>query len=70
VRRLIDPTPTNHLLALAAAGAIGYVGNFIAARVRTRAGRRLDIPALIADGDHARANAYVSLAVIASAAAR
>jgi cation diffusion facilitator family transporter len=69
VRRLIDPTPPDHLLALAAAGVIGYAGNRIAARVRTRAGRRLDSPALIADGDHARADAYVSLAVIASAAA-
>ena len=33
-----------------------------------RAGRRLDSPALVADGDHARADAYVSLAVVASAA--
>jgi divalent metal cation (Fe/Co/Zn/Cd) transporter len=31
------------------------------------AGRRLDSAALIADGEHARADAYVSLAVIASA---
>jgi hypothetical protein len=31
------------------------------------AGRRLDSPALIADGHHARADAYVSRAVIASA---
>jgi cation diffusion facilitator family transporter len=69
VRRLIDPTPPDHLVALAAAGAIGYAGNRIAARVRTRAGRRLDSPALIADGDHARADAYVSLAVVASAMA-
>jgi cation diffusion facilitator family transporter len=68
VRRLIDPTPPDHLWALAAAGVIGYVGNFIAAKVRTRAGERLDSPALVADGDHARADAYVSLAVIASAA--
>jgi divalent metal cation (Fe/Co/Zn/Cd) transporter len=37
--------------------------------VRTRAGKRLDRPALIAEGHHARADAYVSLAVIASAAA-
>ena len=29
--------------------------------VRLRAGRRLDSPALVADGDHARADAYVSL---------
>jgi Co/Zn/Cd efflux system component len=68
VRRLIDPTPPDHLWALAAAGAIGYVGNYIAAKVRLRAGNRLDSPALVADGHHARADAYVSLAVIASAA--
>lgn len=68
VSRLIHPHAPNHLLALAAAGAIGYVGNHIAALVRTRAGKRLDSPALIADGNHARADAYVSLAVIASAA--
>ena len=36
--------------------------------IRTRAGRRLDSPALVADGAHARADAYVSLAVVASAA--
>jgi cation diffusion facilitator family transporter len=68
VRRLVDPAPPDHLWALAAAGAIGYLGNFLAARIRLRAGRRLDSPALIADGHHARADAYVSLAVIASAA--
>jgi cation diffusion facilitator family transporter len=68
VLRLIDQNPPDHLWALAAAGAVGYVGNHIAARVRTRAGERLDSPALIADGHHARADAYVSLAVIASAA--
>ncbi len=67
VRRLIDPSPPDHLVALAAAGAVGYLGNLVAARVRTRAGERLDSPALLADGQHARADAYVSLAVIASA---
>jgi cation diffusion facilitator family transporter len=67
--RLIDPTPLDHLWALVAAGAIGYLGNLVAARIRTRAGERLDSPALIADGHHARADAYVSLAVIASAVA-
>ena len=65
--RLIHPHAPGHLLVLAAAGAIGYTGNRIAAQIRTRAGRRLDSPALIADGAHARADAYVSLAVIASA---
>src|SRR3954454_3667840 len=68
ISRLIHPTAPTHLWAMAVAGAVGYVGNFIAARVRTRAGERLDSPALVADGHHARADAYVSLAVIASAA--
>jgi divalent metal cation (Fe/Co/Zn/Cd) transporter len=67
VGRLIHPSTPGHLLVLALAGAIGYAGNFIAARIRLSAGRRLDSPALIADGHHARADAYVSLAVIASA---
>jgi cation diffusion facilitator family transporter len=67
VSRLINPQTPTHLLPLAGAGAIGYAGNRIAAQIRTRAGRSLDSPALIADGNHARADAYVSLAVIASA---
>jgi divalent metal cation (Fe/Co/Zn/Cd) transporter len=67
-QRIVDPSAPTHLAVLALAGAIGYAGNFIAARVRLSAGRRLDSPALVADGHHARADAYVSLAVIASAA--
>jgi cation diffusion facilitator family transporter len=67
VHRLIEPAHVGHLGALAAAGAIGFIGNWIAALIRSRAGRRLDSPALIADGAHARADAYVSLAVIGSA---
>ncbi len=67
VRRLIHPSAPTHLTALALAGAIGCAGNLIAARIRLRTGRRLHSPALIADGHHAHADAYVSLAVIASA---
>ena len=67
IRRLVDPSPPDHLVALALAGAVGFAGNLAAAAVRGRAGRRLDSPALIADGAHARADAYVSLAVVASA---
>ena len=67
VTRLIHPTTPTHLVALAAAGAVGFLGNWLAAQVRTRAGRVLQSPALTADGNHARADAYVSLAVIASA---
>ena len=68
VDRLINPEEVTGLGALAAAGVIGYAGNWIAAQIRTRAGQRLDSPALVADGNHARADAYVSLAVVASAA--
>jgi cation diffusion facilitator family transporter len=67
IARLVDPREPEHLGAIAAAGAIGFGGNWLAAGVRTRAGRRLDSPALVADGAHARADAYVSLAVVASA---
>ena len=68
VHRLVEPRDVEALLPLAAAGAIGFAGNWLAAIIRTRAGRRLDSAALIADGAHARADAYVSLAVVASAA--
>jgi len=64
-----DPQDVDHLAALAVAGLIGYAGNWLAAIVRTNAGRTLDSPALVADGNHAKADAYVSLAVVASAAA-
>jgi cation diffusion facilitator family transporter len=67
VDRLVHPQDVDALGALALAGALGFAGNWVAAIVRTRAGRRLDSPALVADGDHARADAYVSLGVIASA---
>ena len=67
VRRLIHPSAPTHLVALAIAGVVGYSGNYLAARIRLAAGRRLRSPALVADGHHARADAYVSLAVVASA---
>jgi divalent metal cation (Fe/Co/Zn/Cd) transporter len=67
VDRLIHPEAPTDLVALALAGALGFGGNWVAAQIRSRAGRRLESPALIADGNHARADAYVSLAVVASA---
>jgi cation diffusion facilitator family transporter len=69
VSRLINPETPTDLIALAAAGLIGFGGNWIAGIIRTRAGKALDSPALIADGAHARADSYVSLAVVASAIA-
>jgi cation diffusion facilitator family transporter len=67
IQRLIDPRDLSHLWALAAAGLVGFVGNEIAAQVRLRGGRRLHSPALIADGNHARVDGFVSLGVVASA---
>jgi cation diffusion facilitator family transporter len=69
ILRLIHPSTPSHLLILVLAGTIGFAGNWLAALVRTRAGHRLKSSALIADGNHARVDAYVSLAVIASAVA-
>lgn len=67
IDRLLYPTVPDHLAALAVAGGIGALANFLAALLRIRGGRRLDSPALIADGQHARADAYVSSAVVLSA---
>jgi cation diffusion facilitator family transporter len=69
IDRLLNPHEPEYLAALALAGGVGFVGNWWAAMIRGRAGRRLDSPALAADGAHARADAYVSLAVVASAVA-
>jgi divalent metal cation (Fe/Co/Zn/Cd) transporter len=68
IQRFIHPEDLTHLWALAAAGVIGFVGNELAAQVRLRAGRRLSSPALVADGNHARTDGFVSLGVVASAA--
>jgi cation diffusion facilitator family transporter len=67
VDRLVNPQDLTHLWALAGAGVIGFLGNEAAAFVRLRAGRRLQSPALVADGNHARTDGIVSLAVVASA---
>jgi Co/Zn/Cd efflux system component len=68
VQRFIHPQHLSHLGLLAAAGVVGFLGNEIAARVRLRGGSRLQSPALVADGNHARVDGYVSLGVVASAA--
>lgn len=68
VLRFIHPQNLTHLWVLAGAGVIGFVGNEVAAQVRLRAGKRLSSPALVADGNHARIDGFVSLGVVASAA--
>jgi divalent metal cation (Fe/Co/Zn/Cd) transporter len=67
VERFIHPRTLTHLWLLALAGIIGFIGNEIAAQVRLRAGHRVQSPALVADGKHARVDGFVSLGVLASA---
>jgi cation diffusion facilitator family transporter len=69
VVRLIRPEELTALWAVGFAGVLGFVGNEAAARVRLRAGRRLASPALVADGNHARVDGFVSLGVVLSALA-
>lgn len=68
VEKLVSPEAPKHVLALGFAGAVGFAGNEVAAQVRLGAGRRLDSPALVADGYHARTDGYVSLGVMLTAA--
>jgi len=68
IERFVHPRDVGHLGVLAAAGLVGFAGNAVAARIRTRAGERLHSAALLADGSHARIDALVSLGVVASAA--
>lgn len=68
IERFIHPRTLSHLWLLAAAGLIGFAGNELAAQVRLRAGGRLQSPALVADGKHARVDGFVSLGVLGSAA--
>lgn len=66
--RLADPRQVDHLWAVAAAGVVGFLGNELVAQWRTRVGRRIGSAALVADGAHARADGFTSLAVVAGAA--
>jgi cation diffusion facilitator family transporter len=67
IERFIHPQDLTHLWVLAIAGGIGFLGNELAAQIRLRAGTRLSSPAMVADGNHARVDGFVSLGVVASA---
>ena len=67
IMRFIEPQSPTHLWALAAAGFVGFAGNWVAGIIRTAAGQKIGSAALIADGKHARADAWVSLGVVLSA---
>jgi cation diffusion facilitator family transporter len=67
VTRLLHPHPLSDLIAVAAAALTGFAGNELVARYRIRVGRRIGSAALVADGLHARADGFTSLAVLAGA---
>lgn len=58
-----------HLGWVFAAGVVGFLGNELVAVYRIRAGRRIGSVALVAEGNHARADGLTSLAVVAGAVA-
>ncbi len=66
-RRLVDPQRVSNLWLVAAAALIGFAGNELVARYRIRVGRRIGSAALVADGLHARADGFTSLAVLVGA---
>ncbi len=68
VGRLVDPRPIDHVLWVALAGLVGFIGNEWVALYRIRVGRRIGSAALVADGLHARTDGFTSLAVLLSAA--
>jgi cation diffusion facilitator family transporter len=68
VRRLLHPHSVHSLELVAAAALVGFLGNELVARYRIRVGRRIGSAALVADGVHARADGFTSLAVLVGAA--
>lgn len=68
VDRLVHPEAVSHLWAVAAAGLVGFAGNEVVARYRIGVGRQIGSAALVADGVHARADGFTSLAVVVGAA--
>lgn len=67
VRRLLDPQPIANVGWVMAAAVVGFAGNELVAIFRIRVGREIGSAALIADGYHARADGFTSLAVLLGA---
>jgi cation diffusion facilitator family transporter len=67
VDRFLHPQEVDHLLAVAIAGTVGFIGNELVARYRIKVGREIGSAALVADGLHARTDGFTSLAVVLGA---
>jgi cation diffusion facilitator family transporter len=67
IQRFYHPQSISHLRAVAAASIIGFLGNEAVAIFRIRVGKEIQSAALVADGYHARVDAWTSLAVLVGA---
>jgi cation diffusion facilitator family transporter len=64
IDRLFHPQEVTFLWAVVLASLIGFIGNEVVAQLRIRVGREIGSAALVADGQHARADGLTSLAVL------
>lgn len=64
IQRLFDPQPLTNIGWVIAAAIIGFAGNEAVAIFRIRIGKEIGSAALVADGYHARADGFTSLAVL------
>lgn len=64
VDALLDPRELTNLGWVFAAGIVGALGNELVAIYRIRIGRKIGSAALIAEGNHARADGFTSIAVV------
>ncbi len=64
IQRFSDPRRLDFVGWVIVAGIVGALGNELVARYRRRVGLRIGSAALVADADHARADALTSLAVV------
>jgi len=64
IDRFFHPQEVTFLWAVAAAAIAGFIGNEAVARLRIKVGTEIGSAALVADGQHARADGLTSLAVL------
>jgi cation diffusion facilitator family transporter len=64
LEHLLHPAPLTHPVLAIAVALVGVVGNAMVARYKTTAGRRLHSVALVADGQHSRIDALVSVGAV------
>jgi len=67
VVRFFHPQEVTYIWAVALAAIVGCIGNEAVAQLRIRVGNEIGSAALIADGQHARADGLTSLAVLIGA---